>query len=118
LALKALYPYYAGEVCFTTPLCTDYCGIINHSRKEGYMPITAKRKDDHIKVKQFLTDTKGHKMAAVIDIEEFDRVKTILNLIPSSEVWLYKNKKALESVQKGLRQAAKGKVTKLNLDEL
>lgn len=82
------------------------------------MPVTAKRKDDHIKVKQFLTDTKGHKMAAVIDIEEFNRVKAVLNLIPSSEAWLYKNKKALDSVQKGLRQAAKGKVAKLNLDEL
>jgi len=82
------------------------------------MPAVAKRKDDHIKVKQFLTDTKGHKTAAVIDIEEFNRVKAVLNLIPSSEAWLYKNIKALESVHKGLKQAAKGKVTKLNLDKL
>lgn len=37
---------------------------------------------------------------------------------PSSEQWLYKNKKALDSVQRGLKQAAKGKVTKLNLNEL
>jgi len=82
------------------------------------MSTVAKRKDDHIEVKQFLTDIKGHKMAAVIDIEEFDRVKAVLDLIPASEAWIYKNKKALDSVQKGLRQAAKGKVTKLNLDEL
>ena len=82
------------------------------------MPTAARRKDDHIKVKQFLTDTKGHKMAAVIDIEEFNRVKAVLTLIPSSEAWLYKNKKALDSVQRGLKQAAKGKVTRLNLDEL
>ncbi len=82
------------------------------------MPVVAKQKDDHIKVKQFITDAKGHKMAAVIDIDEFDRVKKILNLIPSSEAWLYKNKKALESVYRGLKQAARGKVTKLNLDEL
>jgi hypothetical protein len=41
-----------------------------------------------------------------------------LDLIPISEQWLYKNKKALESVQMGLKQAAKGKITKLNLDEL
>lgn len=82
------------------------------------MPATAKQKNDHIKVKQFITDTKGHKMAAVIDIAEFNRLKTILDLIPSSEVWLYENKKALESVQKGLKQAAKGRITKLNLDEL
>ncbi|MFZ3138726.1 MAG: hypothetical protein WA126_15200 [Thermodesulfovibrionales bacterium] len=82
------------------------------------MPLTAKQKDEHIKVKQFITDTKGQKMAAVIDIEELKRIETVLDLIPSSEAWLYKNKKALESVQKGLKQAAKGRVRKLNLDEL
>jgi hypothetical protein len=82
------------------------------------MPVTAKQKDEHIKVKQFITDTKGQKMAAVIDIEELKRIETVLDLIPSSEAWLYKNKKALESVQKGLKQAAKSRVRKLNLDEL
>ncbi|MBI5846624.1 MAG: hypothetical protein HZB31_01480 [Nitrospirae bacterium] len=41
-----------------------------------------------------------------------------LNTVPSSESWLYKNKKALKSVKLGLKQAAKGKVTKLDLDEL
>jgi hypothetical protein len=82
------------------------------------MPAVAKRKDDQIKVKQFITDTKGHKMAAVIDIEEFDRVKAVLKLIPSCEAWLYKNTKALKSVHKGLKQAATRKVTKLNLNEL
>ena len=82
------------------------------------MPVTAKQKDEHIKVKQFITDTKGQKMAAVIDIEELKRIETILDLIFTSEAWLYKNKKALESVQKGLKQAAKGNIRKLNLDEL
>ena len=82
------------------------------------MPAVTKRKDDHIKVKQFLTDTKGHKMAAVIDIEELKRLEAVLALIPSSEKWLYKNKEALESVRRGLKQVEKGRVTKLNLDEL
>jgi len=82
------------------------------------MPTTAKQKDEHIKVKQFITDTKGNKMAAVIDIEELKRIETVLDLIPPSEAWLYRNKKALESVQRGLKQAAKGKLRKLNLDEL
>jgi hypothetical protein len=82
------------------------------------MPVTAKQKDEHIKVKQFITDTKGQKMAAVIDIEELKRIQTVLDLIPPAEAWLYKNKKALESVQKGLKQAAKGKIKKLNLAEL
>ena len=82
------------------------------------MPVTAKQKDEHIKVKHFITDTKGHKTAAVIDIEELKRIETLLDLIPPSEAWLYKNKKALESVQKGLKQASKGKLKKLNIDEL
>jgi len=82
------------------------------------MPTTAKQKDEHIKVKQFITDTKGNKMAAVIDIEELKRIETVLDLIPPTEAWLYRNKKALESVRRGLRQAAKGKLRKLNLDEL
>lgn len=81
------------------------------------MPSTVKQKNDHIKVDQFITDSKGHKMAAVIDLDELKRLETVLDIIPSSERWLYRNKKALESVQKGLKQAAKGKTTKLNLDE-
>ena len=79
------------------------------------MPVTAKQKDEHIKVKQFITDTKGNKMVAVIDIEELKRIETILDLTPSSEKWLYKNKRALESVQRGLKQAAKGKLRKISI---
>jgi hypothetical protein len=82
------------------------------------MPVTAKQRDEHIRVKQFITDTKGQKMAAVIDIEELKRLEAVLDLIPPSEAWLYKNKKALESVQRGLKQAAKEKIKKLNLTEL
>lgn len=36
--------------------------------------------------------------------------------IPARELWLYKNPKAYESVQRGLDQAEKGKVKKLNKD--
>ena len=83
------------------------------------MPAVAKqKKDDRIKVKQFVTDTQGHKMAAVIDMEELNRLKTVLDLIPASETWLYKNKNVLESVQRGLKQAAKGKIKKLAINEL
>ncbi len=42
------------------------------------MPATAKQKDDHIKVKQYITDAKGHKLAAVLDIKEFARVNDLL----------------------------------------
>jgi hypothetical protein len=70
-----------------------------HERDKD-MSVTAKQKEEHIKVKQFITDTKGQKMAAVIDIEELKRIETVLDLIPPSEAWLYKNREALESVQK------------------
>lgn len=82
------------------------------------MSTALKQKDNRIKVKQYITDKKGHKVAAVIDMEELNRLKTMLELIPSSEKWLYKNKEALESVQKGLRDAAKGRISNLNLNEL
>ncbi|MFA4918616.1 MAG: hypothetical protein WC581_05120 [Thermodesulfovibrionales bacterium] len=72
------------------------------------MPVTAKQKDEHIKVKHFITDTKGQKMAAVIYIEELKRIETVLDLIPPSEAWLYKNKKALESIQRGLKMTQPG----------
>jgi hypothetical protein len=38
--------------------------------------------------------------------------------VPASELWLYRNKEALQSVRRGLRDASEGKITKLNLDEL
>lgn len=76
------------------------------------------RRGCHIKVKQYITDTKGHKVAAVIDIEELTRLKAMIDILPTSEAWLYKNNEALESVRRGLKDAAKGKITKLNIDEL
>ena len=38
--------------------------------------------------------------------------------VPASEVWLFQNKQAIESVKKGLKDAAGGQISKLNLDEL
>ena len=38
--------------------------------------------------------------------------------IPASEVWLFQNKEAFESVKKGLQDASKGKISKLNLKDL
>ena len=38
--------------------------------------------------------------------------------IPASEMWLFDNKEALASVRQGLSDAARGKVSKINLDEL
>ena len=38
--------------------------------------------------------------------------------IPASEAWLFRNKKALESVQKGLEDTAAGRISKLDLKSL
>ncbi|HPZ08977.1 MAG TPA: hypothetical protein PL110_12735 [Candidatus Eremiobacteraeota bacterium] len=38
--------------------------------------------------------------------------------IPFSELWLYKNKEAFESVQKGLEDMEKGRISEVNPDEL
>ncbi len=82
------------------------------------MTIAVKQKEDIIRVKQYITDTEGHKIAAVIDIEDLTRLETLVEIIPSSEAWLYKNKEALESIKRGLKDAAEGKVSKLDLNEL
>lgn len=82
------------------------------------MTTAIKRRRDLIRVKQYITDSKGHKVAAVIEIEELIRLKAMIDIIPTSEAWLYKNKEALENVRRGLKDAAKGRISKLKIDEL
>jgi len=38
--------------------------------------------------------------------------------VPASELWLYENKEALQSVHKGLKDACDGKLSELDLDDL
>ena len=38
--------------------------------------------------------------------------------IPVSEVWLFQNQEALQAVQKGLEEAAKGQISRLDPDSL
>lgn len=77
-----------------------------------------KQKNNLINIKQYITDDEGHKVAAIIDIEELIRLKELLKTIPLTEIWLYKNKEAFESVQSGLKESSEGKISKLNLDEI
>ena len=50
---------------------------------------------------------------------ENDRIILVpLIPIPERETWIYKNKKALASLEKGLCDAAEGKVRKLDLSTL
>ncbi len=38
--------------------------------------------------------------------------------IPASELWLYQNPEALAAVKRGLEDAAQGRVSEINLDDL
>jgi hypothetical protein len=38
--------------------------------------------------------------------------------IPASELWLYKNPEALASVKQGMKEAAEGKFSKVDLNDL
>lgn len=62
-------------------------------------------------------------------LEDFKRVRLYRNKrgelllkpiveIPADELWLYRNKEAATRVDKGLKDAAEGKVSKLDLKEL
>jgi len=82
------------------------------------MPTALNNEGELIKIKQYLTDKRGHKVAAVIAMDELDRLETLLETIPLQERWLYQNKEALKSVRKGLRNAAEGRISKINLNEL
>ncbi len=82
------------------------------------MATAVKRRGKMVNVKQYITDDEGRKIAAIIDIGELNRLKKLLQTIPQSESWLYKNKNALESVQNGLKEAMEGRISKLNIDEL
>ena len=42
------------------------------------MPLAVRQKDDNIKVKNYITDDKGHKVAAVLDIKELARINELL----------------------------------------
>jgi hypothetical protein len=67
-----------------------------------------------------LTRILGDCEAKTFDIYwENDKIILIpLVEIPEREAWIYKNKKALASLERGLEDAAKGKVRKLDLSRL
>jgi len=82
------------------------------------MTTTIKQETDLIKVRQYIIDKDGRKVAAIIGIEELNRLGEVLKNIPLSEAWLYQNSEAFEGVQRGLKEALEGKISKLNLDDL
>jgi hypothetical protein len=42
------------------------------------MTVAEKQKDDHIRVKQYITDAKGQKVGAVLDIKELARINALI----------------------------------------
>lgn len=50
--------------------------------------------------------------------DEGDIVLKPMSTIPAKEIWLWKNKKALASVEKGLKEAKEGKGEKLDIGSL
>ncbi len=82
------------------------------------MPENLRRKEQIIHVKEYVTDKRGRKVAAIIDMKELKRIECMLKFIPDPEKWLYKNKAVLDCVQRGLKDCCKGRISKLNLDKL
>jgi len=62
------------------------------------MTTTIKQETDLIKVRQYIIDKNGRKVAAIIGIEELNRLGEVLKNIPSSEAWLYQNSEAQEQL--------------------
>ena len=52
-----------------------------------------------------------------VDLQGLILVRPMVE-IPASEAWLFKNKKALASVRKGLEEAAEGEVSELDMESL
>jgi len=61
---------------------------------------------------------KGYKRIRLYKNERGEVLLQPVVEVPASELWLFQNREALESVQRGLKEASEGKITKLNLDEL
>ena len=61
---------------------------------------------------------KGSKRVRIYKNDRGEVLLQPLVEIPASEVWLFENEEALESVKKGLKEASEGKISKLNLKDL
>jgi len=61
---------------------------------------------------------KGYKRVRVYKNNRGEVLLQPVTEIPASEVWLFQNKKALDSVMNGLEDAFEGRISELNLDEL
>lgn len=60
---------------------------------------------------------KGYKRIRLLRNDRGEVLLQPIVEIPASELWLYRNKEAFQSVQRGLREAAEGKISKLNFED-
>ena len=61
---------------------------------------------------------KGYKRVRLYKNDRGEVLLQPITEIPASEVWLFQNKEALDSVIAGLEDAFEGRISELNLDEL
>ena len=57
---------------------------------------------------------KGYKRVRLYKNERGEVLLQPIVEIPASEVWLFQNREAIKSVQRGLKDASEGKITKLD----
>ena len=93
------------------------------------MPNTSVRINDEFKEIDILSIDSRNRITIGKHIGNFKRLKVFQDArgeillvpvveIPSTEVWLHENKKALKSVQRGIKQAKEGRITKKDLSKL
>ena len=84
---------------------------------DEFQEIETKTIDDRTRIT--LGDlVKGYKRVKLYKNDRGEVLLQPIAEIPASELWLFQNKEALESVKNGLKDAAEGKISKLDLDEL
>lgn len=76
------------------------------------MPTTLKQKNDTIKINQFITDKKGHKVAAIIEIEELKRLKEIIEDLSDIKAFKGKKSESKEAFKMPVKKAKAFRVVK------
>lgn len=61
---------------------------------------------------------KGSKRVKIFKNDHGDLLLQPLVEVPASELWVFENKEVLKSLRKGLRDAASGRLSKLNPEDI
>ena len=61
---------------------------------------------------------KGSKRVRIYKNDHGDLLLQPLVELPASELWVFENEEVIKSLRKGLRDAASGRLSKLNLEDL